>query len=79
MKWTQELHRAAFDLYNEPVVTDLDRDIQSRAQEYLRVKAGTEFEPHQVQYTHCLLQRLDWHNPRPSHAAFKKAWDDAHA
>lgn len=79
VRWTQALADAARQLVDEPVVTQLDEDIHHRAREYVSLNLGVEFAPHQVSYTHCLLQRLDWHNPRPSHVAFKKAWEEANA
>jgi hypothetical protein len=75
--WTQALRDATKNLIREPRKTDLDQDIYSRASEYLAIPIGHEFEPHQVSYTHCLLQRLDNYRERASHLAFKKAWEDA--
>jgi hypothetical protein len=77
VKWTQALRDAALAVAAEPCLSDLDDDIHSRASEYCRLTVGYVFEPHQVSYTHCLLQRLDNYRERTSHLAFKKAWEDA--
>jgi hypothetical protein len=77
MKWTQALRDAALDIAAEPCLSDLDDDIHSRVSEYCRLSVGHAFEPHQMSYTHCLLQRLDTYKERASHLAFKRAWEEA--
>lgn len=77
--WTQALADATAELVVEATFTDLDVDIQSRALEYQSLRVGYELLPHQVSYTHCLLQRLDTYKERASHLAFKKAWEEANA
>jgi hypothetical protein len=77
VKWTPALADAINGLTREPITSDLDHDIVSRAAEYLGLPSGYELLPHQVSYTHCLLQRLDTYNERASHLAFKKAWEEA--
>lgn len=77
MIWTQALADATELLVDEPCNSELDADIHFRATEYARIRVGHVFEDFQVQYTHCLLQRLDTYKERASHLAFKKAWNDA--
>lgn len=71
--WTQDLADAIRGLISDP-----NPDIASRAREYHRgVLPGDTLLPHQVEYTHCLLQRLGWPETTPSHTAFKQAWEKA--
>lgn len=71
-RWTNELATALRGL-----TSDTNDDIASRAREYIRTPIGHEFEPFQVEYTHCLLQRLD--RRVPSHTTFITAWENANA
>ncbi|WP_037500655.1 hypothetical protein [Sphingomonas jaspsi] len=74
VRWTEALSTAAHDI----IMTTTDNpDVKSRASEFAQLAVGTILMPHQVEYAHCLLQRLDLHDVRPAHAAFKKAWSDA--
>lgn len=80
VKWTQDLADAVRALANDYTPgphKELDADVRSRAQEYASIQPGYELLPHQVSYTHCLLQRLDTYKERDSHAAFKRAWHEA--
>lgn len=83
MIWTKELSAAAIALAADCTPRlhreSLDTDVRSRAREFANVVVGYEFQPFQVEYAHCLLQRLDmdYDNPRPTHTAFRHAWEAA--
>ena len=73
--WTQAMSDAIDGLVADETTNE---DVYNRALEYQRLcRPGTVLQPFQVEYTICLYQRLDWHDPRPSHAEFKKAWEEA--
>lgn len=83
--WTKELAEAIRGLIAETTPphkhyrASTDADVLSRAREYLVMRVGQELKPFQVEYTECLVQRLDldWDRPRDSHTAFRKAWTRA--
>ena len=84
--WSSRLVRAAAALADDTTPhkfgdlrAALDADVRSRAREYTRIAVGTAFTRAQVEYTHCLLQRLDleWDSPRETHVEFRAAWDEA--
>ena len=85
--WTQELADAIQAIVDEPTTADKawrrqsDIDVHHRACEYLSIRVGHVFAPHQLEYTECLLQRLDlpWDNPRDSHTRFRELWAEAEA
>lgn len=79
MIWTPELQAAARALADDHTPhphghESTARHVRSRAAEFACVHPGHVFQPHQIEYAHCLLQRLD---TRDSHRAFKEAWDNA--
>lgn len=83
--WTARLAKAVAALANDAIPhrypeirVTLDADVRARAYEYVRVKPGTEFDRAEVEYTHCLLKRLDlaWDNPRDTHVEFRAAWPE---
>jgi hypothetical protein len=82
--WTKRLCKAAANLANETETRKYremtDADVKSRAREYCSLRAGRLLEPFQMEYTQCLLQRLDmdYDNPRASHVEFKAAWEEAY-
>lgn len=86
VRWSRQLQLAAIALRDDTTPhkypqyhESLDADIRSRAAEYARLTVGTRFSGAQVEYTICLLQRLDmeYDNPRATHTAFKAAWAEA--
>jgi len=84
--WSSRLVRAAAALADDTtphkfgdLCAALDADVRSRAHEYTRIAVATAFSRAQIEYTHCLLQRLDldWDSPRDTHVEFRAAWDEA--
>ena len=84
--WSSRLVRAAAALADDTTPhkfgdlrAAMDADVRSRAREYTRIVVATAFSRAQVEYTHCLLQRvdLDWDSPRETHVEFRAAWDEA--
>ena len=74
MIWTQVMKTAAQAIASDPAPHPYghyytDSDLRARAWEFAAVHAGTEFQPHQVEYLQCLIQRLD---TRATHTAFKE-------
>ena len=84
--WSSRLVRAAAALADDTTPhkfgdlrAAMDADVRSRAREYTRIVVATAFSRAQVEYTHCLLQRLDleWNSPRETHVEFRAAWNEA--
>ena len=80
--WTTSLSAAVAAVATDPLPhpynhADLDLDVRSRAREFQQgCRPGQVLAPHQVEYMHCLLQRLDsGAKARVSHLTLSTAWD----
>jgi len=83
IKWTEELHLACREVARDMTPSpygwhDQDKDIRSRAREFIAHQAIGPMTDMDVEYFKCLSGRLDvGGDVRPSHQNLKNAWSKA--